>query len=179
MGVRAKVGSAEATTSFSELEDLYDAVFARLVTELTVVAGSRTVAEDAVQEAFVRATLKWNRIQRYDDPRAWVRRVAHNVINDHHRRRKREVLSVSPADGVADATDPGGLTESPLADALAKLSLQHRQVLVLQVVCDLSIAEIAATLDIRQGAVKSRLHRARRELADSLQKGSSHDQQYR
>lgn len=175
--VRHEAGDSDALESSCELEDLYDTVFTRLVGELTVVAGSRAVAEDAVQEAFVRATLKWSQIRRYDDPRAWVRRVAHNLIYDHHRRRKREVLVDAPDGPSPDAFLE--LTGGSVANALAGLSLVHRHVLVLRAYCDFTIEEIANILGIRQGAVKSRLHRARNELADALQERSPHDQRPR
>src|SRR5262245_66695236 len=72
----------------------FDALFAdhyaRLVRALTLVAGDQEVAADAVQEAFVKAHLKWGTISRYDDPIGWVRRVAINQIRDAHRRHERK-----------------------------------------------------------------------------------------
>lgn len=171
MGVSTKagIGDDEALS----LEDLYHTVYSQLVGELTVVAGSRVTAEDAVQEAFVRTTLKWRRIQRYEDPRAWVRRVAHNLVYDHHRRRRREVLA-DPPDRVAPSP-PGDLTMTPVGVALAELSLKHRHVLILRTVCDFTIAEIARTLEISESAAKTRLHRARAALAEKLEERIAHE----
>src|SRR3546814_17888485 len=58
----------------------YAATYARSVGRLTLVAGSRGVAEDAVQEAFVRLLPTWSRVSRFEDPSAWVRRVAYNIL---------------------------------------------------------------------------------------------------
>ena len=58
----------------------------RLVRSLTVASGDREQAADAVQEAFVKAHVRWRRIRRYDDPIGWVRRVAINQLRDDHRR---------------------------------------------------------------------------------------------
>ncbi|HZB42618.1 MAG TPA: sigma factor, partial [Ilumatobacter sp.] len=74
--------TAPATADVAEHVSHFDALFAdhyaRLVRALTLVAGDREVAADAVQEAFVRAHLRWRKIGRYDDPIGWVRRVAIN-----------------------------------------------------------------------------------------------------
>ena len=65
---------------------------------------TRRSAADAVQEAFVKAHLKWRKISRYDDPIGWVRRVAINQIRDGHRRHERKNralrrLAVAASDG--------------------------------------------------------------------------------
>jgi len=72
------------------LEMLFRTHYARLVRALTLVSGSRELAADAVQEAFVKAHLHWWRIKRYDDPLGWVRAVAINRLHDVHRRTVRE-----------------------------------------------------------------------------------------
>src|SRR3546814_11468106 len=72
----------------------YAATYARSVGRLTLVAGSRGVAEDAVQEAFVRLLPTWSRVSRYEEPSAWVRRVAYNILIDRQsaRGRARSIL---------------------------------------------------------------------------------------
>jgi RNA polymerase sigma-70 factor (ECF subfamily) len=59
--------------------DFYQASYPRLVGQLTVMTGSLEDAEDAVQEAFARASTRWARLRDYDMPEAWVRRVALNL----------------------------------------------------------------------------------------------------
>jgi len=63
--------------------------FPGLVRALTVVSGNREVAADCVQEAFVRAHLRWDRVSHLDQPVAWIRRVALNLARDQHRRHTR------------------------------------------------------------------------------------------
>jgi len=65
--------------SGDDFEDFYQANYPRLVGQLTVVTGSLEDAEDAVQEAFARASTRWARLRAYDVPEAWVRRVALNL----------------------------------------------------------------------------------------------------
>jgi RNA polymerase sigma-70 factor, ECF subfamily len=57
----------------------YAASYPRLVGQVFAVSGDLADAEDAVQEAFVRAAARWGQVCRYDQPEAWVRRVAINL----------------------------------------------------------------------------------------------------
>jgi RNA polymerase sigma-70 factor (ECF subfamily) len=59
-------------------EEFYQSAYARLVGQLFSVTGSLEQAEDVVQEAFIRALDRWPRIQAYDMPEPWVRRVPVN-----------------------------------------------------------------------------------------------------
>jgi RNA polymerase sigma-70 factor (ECF subfamily) len=155
----------------------FDALFAahydRLVRALTVIGGDREAAADAVQEAFVKAHLRWRRIERYDDPIGWVRRVAINRLRDDHRRAGRarrlvERLSARPVEhtaATADVTpDPDGLGR-----LLATLPRQQRAAVALFYVDGLSVAEIAAALALAEGTVKSHLHDARHRLRTALE----------
>lgn len=155
----------------------FDAVFAahyqRLVRALTVVAGDAETAADAVQEAFVKAHLRWRRISRYDDPVGWVRRVAINQLRDDHRRqgRRRGALTrLASRDAVV--AEPPELDE--FDRLLAQLPKQQRAVTALFYVDGLTIAEIAACLGIAEGSVKSHLHDARTRLKPVLAREAGH-----
>lgn len=67
-------------------EDVFRNEYDRLVRALTIIAGDRETAADAVQESFIRLVRCWDRVSTYEDPAGWVRRVALNQIRDHHRR---------------------------------------------------------------------------------------------
>jgi RNA polymerase sigma-70 factor (ECF subfamily) len=60
--------TAGALDDVNDFDALFAGHYARLVRTLTLVAGDQELAADAVQEAFVRAHLKWRKISRYDDP---------------------------------------------------------------------------------------------------------------
>lgn len=156
-----------------DLDTLFRAHYARLVRSLTVVSGDRELAADAVQEAFVAAHLKWRRVQRYDDPVGWIRRVAINRLRDGHRRttRKRRAVDRLTSNAPRPIADPtpeaaAGLSDSG-DDTLAVLSTlprQQRLCIALFYVDELSIAEIATALDLSEGAVKFHLHQGRNRL---------------
>jgi RNA polymerase sigma-70 factor (ECF subfamily) len=72
------------------VDSLFRAHYGRLVRALTLACNDPEIATDAVQEAFVKAPLHWRRIQQYDDPVGWIRRVAINRLRDDHRRQTRK-----------------------------------------------------------------------------------------
>src|SRR3954447_8571906 len=83
------VHMARTVVETSDLEALFSANYPRLVAVLTVAAGDRVRAEDAVQDAFAQALVHWDRVAAYDDPVAWLRRVATNRVLNQRRWRRR------------------------------------------------------------------------------------------
>ena len=155
-------------------EDGFDAFYlgsyGRLVAELHGVVGPAE-AEDAVQEAFARASVRWERIRDYDHPEAWVRRVAFNLAVSSLRSARRKLAAYGRVGPPRPAPPPS--EEAVMLDqALKRLRRRHREVLVLHYLADLPVEEIARVLKIPAGTVKGRLYRARsaleRELADGL-----------
>src|SRR4029450_3544747 len=86
-------------TSDHDFEAFYQASYPRLVGQLTVVTGSLEDAEDAVQEAFARASTRWARLRAYDAPEAWVRRVALNLATSGLRRARRQAAAPGTVGG--------------------------------------------------------------------------------
>jgi RNA polymerase sigma-70 factor, ECF subfamily len=155
--------SDPALTDGGEIEPLFRAHYARLVRAMALVCGDGEVAADAVQEAFVRAHLRWRRLRHYDDPVGWIRRVALNLVRDDHRRtvRKRRAVARLASEPVVV-----GVEQEPdeLTTLLAALPRQQRVAVALYYVDGLSIAEVAATMGLAEGSVKSHLHDARQRL---------------
>ena len=146
------------------LETLFRLHYARLVRALAVVSGSQESAADAVQEAFVKAHLHWRKIERYDDPVGWIRRVAINKLRDDHRRsgRKQRAMEQLQANVRTEAVDWSNGTD--VAALLAQLPRQQRLSMALFYVENLTVAEVAHTLEISEGAVKFHLHQGRDRL---------------
>jgi RNA polymerase sigma-70 factor (ECF subfamily) len=127
--------------------------------------GSRQDAEDAVQQAALRA---WERIAQYDPSRpfkGWWYAVVRNCCFDVLRQRQRSAKTGTdvPAGQVSVSQDAAQLEE-----ALLKVSDAHREILRLRYFGDLSYDEIAVTLGIPKGTVMSRLYLARKALAALL-----------
>ena len=160
--------TADVMSDVSRFDALFADHYPRLVRALTLVAGDQEVAADAVQEAFVKAHLKWRKISRYDDPIGWVRRVAINQIRDAHRRHERKNRALRRlASREPMVTQP--VEPDEFGRLLAALPTQQRAATALFYVDGLTIAEIAVALDIAEGSVKSHLHDARRRLKPLLE----------
>ena len=157
------------------IETLFRLHYSRLVRALTLVSGDREQAADAVQEAFVKAHLRWRRLQHYDDPVGWIRRVAVNGLRDHHRRNTRKSAAMdrlgplTAATTVDDAGSDESMSDDGIMELLGGLPKQQRLCLALFYVDGLSVAETAATLGISEGAVKFHLHQGRERLRAQLE----------
>jgi RNA polymerase sigma factor (sigma-70 family) len=120
-------------------------------------------AQELAQETFVRAYQALARGERWDNPRAWLYRVASRLaINDHHRRNLLEWLPLSGME-----RDPAAGVEATIVKhvviqaALDALSPKYRTPLVLYAYEGCTVTEIAETLGLSVSAVKMRLSRAR------------------
>lgn len=164
---RSEVEIVVTTRVRADFDQLFAEHYERLVRALTVVAGNRETAEDAVQEAFVKAHLRWHKIGRYDDPVGWIRRVAINRLRDVHRshERRRGVLRRLASRTEVEHLDP---EIDEFDQILATLPRQQRAATALFQVEGLGIAEIADIVDIAEGSVKSHLYDARRRLRPLL-----------
>jgi RNA polymerase sigma-70 factor (ECF subfamily) len=145
---------------------LYQSRFADLAAQLYAFTGDALETHDLVQEAFIRAWQRWGKVSAYDDPVAWVRRVAWNLAMTRHRRWKLLRLITEHRD--APPAPDVGLDRIVLVQALRKLPEQIRRAIVLFYIADMSIADIAQDMSVPEGTVKSWLHRGRTELAMHL-----------
>ncbi|MFI7603923.1 RNA polymerase sigma factor [Micromonospora sp. NPDC049366] len=149
-----------------DFDAIYHAHFRSLTVQLTAYCGDLSQAQDLVQEAFCRAFARWSRVSRYDDPVAWVRRVAWNLATTRWRRLRTARSWLSRQ---REETVPGpGPDRVALTAALALLPLQHRRAVVLYHLADMSVSEIARQEGVAEGTVKSWLHRGRAALATHL-----------
>lgn len=165
----ARDGDAQA---FSELVEIYQRPVYNLCYRML---GNAQEAEDAAQEAFIRA---FNSLQRYDPERkfaTWLLSIAANYCIDQHRR-KRFVnvdLEAVPASEFAERKPSiekemiNQEANEEIQALLAGLNEKDRAAIILHYWYDYSYREIAKELTLSESAVKSRLHRARQSLAQS------------
>jgi RNA polymerase sigma-70 factor (ECF subfamily) len=167
---RPVAGVRDVTTPQDPLRDLYGASYARLVAVVGAIAGSRHDAEEAVQEAFVRLIGKWSTVGAYDDPEAWVRRVALGVLANRRRKVRNGLRALWRYGRSPDGDAPTG-DGVDVRRALVALTEGQRAVIVLHHYVGLSVEEVAGELNLPVGTVKSRLSRARAALAPMLREG--------
>jgi len=158
---RARRGEHDAFTELAR-----DAV-TRLDQVARLVLRDPELARDAVQEALIRA---WRDLPRLRDPErfdAWLHRLTINACLDLVRRRRRRPIEVeiSPIDPPTVADASAAIADRDLVDAaMGRLDPDTRAVVVLHYFLGLPLTEVAATLGIPIGTVKSRLHRALGEM---------------
>jgi RNA polymerase sigma-70 factor (sigma-E family) len=152
---------------------LFDAEFASLVGLARQLVDSRAEAEEVVQDAFARLYVALGRLRSPDKAAAYLRATTLNLCRSRLRRRRVARLRPDPgperpATGVDDDAVDASLAPRVRA-AVAKLPRRQMDCVLLRYYAGLSDAEIAATLGIALGTVKTSLHRARNELARRLE----------
>ena len=142
------------------------------------MTGNRALAEELAQEAFLSAWKGIRSFRRGRPFKPWLIRILVNAVMAHRRRRSVETTPIEESEWAEDAEHPADLAESrseqqTLQQAIRGLGPEHRQVVVLRYFADMTVPEVAQASGVRQGTVKSRLHRAhqalRQQLADAQQ----------
>lgn len=147
------------------LREIYEGCYRRMVGQLYAICGNLGEAEDAVQEAFVKAVEKPRRFAQVDNPEAWLRVVALNVLRSRYRRVTRFhgllAKAVAPP-GPAPGLSPDHVL---LVEALKQLPWEQREAITLHHIVDLPVREVAVQLGVPEGTIKARLARGRARLA--------------
>jgi RNA polymerase sigma-70 factor (ECF subfamily) len=149
-----------------DFAEFYAHGYRRLVAELTLLTGVLSDAEDLAQEAYARAWQRWSHLHRFDQPQAWVRRVAFNKAVDRIRAHRR-FLRLRPRLAHADSTSDLSPDWIDLYTGLKTLPPQQRAALILTAVSGLTTEEVARALDVPTGTVRSWLYRARTALGEA------------
>jgi RNA polymerase sigma-70 factor, ECF subfamily len=145
---------------------------------LRILDDTRDV-EESVQDAFVQA---WRNLDHYRGDAAlftWLYRIGMNAALARKRRREPVTVDLAAVEGQAsssadaflrpDAAAEAGELRSRILTALAALSFEYREAVVLRDVAGLSNQEVAAALGVNLAAAKSRIHRGRLQLRDRLE----------
>ncbi len=148
-------------------EQLYEAEYGPLVGLAFTLTGRRDVAEDLVQEAMLRAYRDWGRISAYERPGAWVRRAVLNLAASRWRRQRTAARSLLRLTRTPDVDGPSADAQA-VWEAVRTLPQRQAEVIALYYGSDLTVDEIAETLDCAPGTVRTHLVRAREALRAPL-----------
>jgi RNA polymerase sigma-70 factor, ECF subfamily len=134
--------------------------------------------DDLVQDTFLRAWANLDRFERGSNLRAWLFTILRHAFYTEHRKHRREV---EDPEGVHTARlkvlpeQEASLTLVELRSALAHLPRSHREALLLVGMQGMSYEEVAMLQGVAVGTIKSRVNRARQQLAGLLQMKSRHE----
>ena len=166
---RAWVRGAQAG-SLSYLEALFREHWPRAYRAAYLVVHDGAAAEDIAQEAFLAAIRALDRFDRRRPFGPWLHRIVVNRAIDWARSRAlRAEVGDGPLVAVAEEEHSEETFSPPIVAALAKLSPEHRAVIVLRHLLEYTPGEIAELLELPRGTVNSRLRRGLDELADLLE----------
>lgn len=146
-----------------DFDAVFDALFAKAVRLAQRIVQDRATAEDVAAEALARTYARWSSVRNLSYLDGWVLRVTTNVAIDVVR--KRRTLELSPPEPVSD---DGVAVRLALVAAMRALPQRQREAIALRYLAGLSEDEVAASLGISAGTVKTHLHRGVQSLRERL-----------
>ncbi|MGP4040025.1 RNA polymerase sigma factor [Gracilibacillus sp. D59] len=166
--------------SQEEFRLVYDMFYSRVYRDVFFITKDSHLAQDALQETFVKAYQHMHRLEDKERMGAWLSTIATRTAIDILRKRKgaREVLTEDIAIQEKNINEKGfdtlhiveaNLVKEDLLESIYEINAEYREVILLRYIHDLSIKEIAHLLKIKESTVKTRLHRARNKIKEKVQ----------
>jgi RNA polymerase sigma-70 factor (ECF subfamily) len=166
LALRCQTGDPEA---FADLIAVMERPLLYYATSLT---GNQDAALDVLQDVWLKVVRGIRRLKDPGSLKPWLYAITHGVAVDRIRRDyKRDKAAQAQLEGLLDIEEPSFDEEDATAirDALSRLGVKHREVLVLHFLQDLSILEIANVVGCSEGTAKSRIHYAKRQMKQILE----------
>ncbi|MCZ7527792.1 MAG: sigma-70 family RNA polymerase sigma factor [Acidimicrobiia bacterium] len=148
----------------ADLEQVFRSAYPGVVRTVSLIVGDRETAREIAQDAFVQLVTHWEKVRRFEQIGAWVRRVAIRLAV-RHRARPRPALLPDRGSRGSDAID----RRLDLERALGELSKAQRVAVVLHYLEDLPVSEVAAALGCSSSTARVHLHRGRQRLGELLE----------
>ena len=162
--------------SRAAFDALYEKYRDQAVRTAYLITGNLADSEDIVQDTFVKIYLHSNKLQNNSGFKAWMMRILVRTAWRASKKKKREFPDEEAVCGMEDRTEPSSLDKvmqhedaKRLSAVVRSLPAKQRTVVVLYYYNGLNVGEIAGTLGIMEGTVKSRLHTARKNMKKALE----------
>lgn len=166
LALRCQAGDREA---FADLIAVMERPLLYYATSLT---GNQDTALDVLQDVWLKAVRGIRGLKNPSSLKPWLYAITHGVAVDRirldYKRDKAEQAQLDEAFSI-DEPSFGQEDATAIRDALSRLGVKHREVLVLYFLQDLSIREIADVVGCSEGTVKSRIHHAKRQMKQILE----------
>ena len=148
---------------------LFRAEYVRTTRTVFLVLHDRGHAEEVAQDAFMQLLDRWTTVSSYDQPGAWVRRVAIRMAVRHLRRDRMRSLLERRTQVDPDPAGDLALPQTEVLAAVRQLPTNQRVAVVLHYFEDRPVADIAEALGCAPATARVHLHKARQRLASILQ----------
>ena len=159
---------AYVAAAYESFDAYYRSDYSLLIGFGFVLTGSRQLAEDLCQDALTEAHRKWHKINGYDDPGAWVRRVMVNKSRSRFRKLASEAKALTRLGAQPPEVVLPSERSAEVLEAVRALPARQSQAIALRYWEDRSIEEIASILGCGTETVKTHLKRGRASLAERL-----------
>ena len=166
LALRCQTGDPEA------FADLIAVMERPLIYYATSLIGNQDAALDVIQDVWLKVVRGIRRLKDPGSLKPWLYAITHGVAVDRIRRDyKRDKAEQAQLDDAFNIDEPSFDEEdaTTIRDALSRLGVKHREVLVLHFLQDLTILEIANVVGCSEGTVKSRIHYAKRQMKQILE----------
>ncbi len=164
--------SAQEAGFDKEIETLFREHAGRLAGYLVRLGADPALVDDIVQDSFLAVRRRWVDVRAYDQPRAYLFKVATNRMRRLHRDRYiRTEPHADPTEVSRRARSEAGLDESsPVNDAIGQLPRRQRETVLLRRIYGFSCRETAEILQIGEGSVKNYLSLGKQRLMEILKR---------
>lgn len=164
-----QVTSSSQAAQEELLRSLMQTYATSLVRLCYVWLGDAALAEDAVQETFLKAWRSWGSFRASSSEKTWLTRIAINTCKDMRRTRWfRHLFDGGQDELEAVPTPPDTMKDDTVSRAISELPEKERQVVLLHYYHGLTLEETGQVMGISMSAVNSRLMRARGKLRETL-----------
>ncbi|CQR48399.1 ECF RNA polymerase sigma factor SigW [Paraliobacillus sp. PM-2] len=171
--------------SEQEFRLIYDLFYERVFRDAFFVIKDQHLAQDVVQDTFVKAFKYMDRLENREKMGAWLSTIATRTAIDLIRKQSSwngvptedfvldHVKSKQEVSASLETTVENKLRQEAIIDKIAMLKPEYREVLVLKYIHELKDKEISAFTDLKEGTIKSRIHRAKKELRMQMEADES------
>ncbi|WP_163539470.1 RNA polymerase sigma factor [Gracilibacillus sp. YIM 98692] len=172
----------KAKPTEAEFRLLYEMFYSRVYRDVYFITRDSHLAQDALQETFVKAYNNMYRVEDKERIGAWLSTIATRTAIDYLRRRKgsSEILTEDMTHNDKYLSDyqwssledmvEGNIMKEELFQKINQLKPEYREAILLKYIHELSINEMAQYLEMKESTVKTRLHRARNILKKDIEK---------
>lgn len=160
---RAPTQTDNPLSAREAVDDLFDCYADDVYRFALYTVGNPSDAKDIVQEVFIRAYQGWADFRQTANEKTWLFHIARNYISDFFRRKRTRGRTLESYRALPQSEPDNGLALE-WKDAISRLRLEDRQVIVLRILQDMSVRDTAQTLGWSDAKVRTTQHRALRRL---------------